>query len=65
MTFEEYLDSKKIDFKLFKEKEPSLFSEWEDAFGQLHVNSFTAQKLYRINSIRRKFPKANPNITTV
>lgn len=57
MTFEEYLDSKKIDSESFKTKEPVLYAEWQNTFIQLHPNSFTAQKLYVINSIRRKFPK--------
>jgi hypothetical protein len=57
MTFEEYLDSKKIDAESFKTADPSLYAEWLNTFNQLHPNSFTAQKLYVINSIRRKFPK--------
>jgi hypothetical protein len=55
MTFEEYLVSKKIDQGLFKDAEPKLFQEWKNEFEQLHPNSFTAQKLYLINPIRRKY----------
>ena len=58
MTFEEYLDSKKIDSAQFNKQEPEVFNEWKITFEQLHPNSFTAQKLYLINTIRRKFPKA-------
>ena len=58
MTFEEYLDSKKIDSSLFREKEHSTFAEWESSFNQMHPNGFTAQKLYLINRIRRRFPKS-------
>ena len=57
MTFDEYLDSKKIDRIEFSKQEPSVFAEWQKTFEQLHPNSFTAQKLYLINGIRRKFPK--------
>lgn len=55
MTFEEYLVSKKIDQDLFKDAEPKLFQEWRNEFEQIHPNSFTAQKLYLINPIRRKY----------
>jgi len=57
MTFEEYLDSKKIDAESFRTADPNLYAEWQNTFNQLHPNSFTAQKLYVINSVRRKFPK--------
>ena len=59
MSFEEYLVSKKIDSIQFSKQEPQLYLEWKNSFDQLHPNSFTAQKLFLINSIRRKFPKAN------
>ncbi|HEX5170926.1 MAG TPA: hypothetical protein VFW11_17245 [Cyclobacteriaceae bacterium] len=55
MNFEDYLISKKIDSKLFLEKEKELWLSWKTAFEQMHPNSFTAQKLYLINPIRRKY----------
>jgi hypothetical protein len=55
MTFEEYLISKKIDQQTFQLAEPRLFDEWRAEFEQVHPNSFTAQKLYLINPIRRKY----------
>lgn len=55
MTFEEYLISKKIDPALFMEKEKDLWTTWKAEFEQMHPNSFTAQKLYLINPIRRKY----------
>lgn len=55
MTFEEYLVGKKIDPVLFREGEPALWSSWERDFAQLHPASFTAQKLYLINTLRRKY----------
>jgi hypothetical protein len=55
MNFEEYLISKKIDSKLFKENEFELWSEFDKVFQEMHPKSFTSQKLYLINGIRRKY----------
>ena len=55
MTFVEYLYSKKIDSSAFKEKEESRYNELEMLFDQMHPDSFTAQKLYLLNPIRRKY----------
>lgn len=60
MTFEDYLVSKKIDPTLFREGEPDLWSSWERDFAQQHPASFTAQKLYLINAIRRKYHHKAP-----
>jgi hypothetical protein len=60
VSFEEYLVSKKIDASAFKNAEPARWSEWEMEFGQVHPNSFTQQKLYLINPIRRKYPLQEP-----
>lgn len=54
--FEEYLTNKKIDAHAFKEAEPSLWEEWMSLFAKVHPNSFSQQKLFLINAIRRKFP---------
>ena len=56
MTFEEYLISKKIDSQAFQQTENERWNEFKNLFEQVHPNSFTAQKLYLINPIRRKFP---------
>lgn len=56
MNFAEYLASKKIDETLFQERENALWVTWKDEFDTMHPNSFTAQKLYLINPIRRKYP---------
>lgn len=56
MNFEEYLSKKKINSAAFKEAEPVRWSEWEREYAQLHPDSFTQQKLYLINPIRRKYP---------
>lgn len=55
MTFEEYLVSKKIDPVLFREGDPTLWLSWERDFAEQHPASFTSQKLYLINAIRRKY----------
>jgi hypothetical protein len=55
MTFEEYLITKKIDHMPFQQAEPMLYESWKAEFEQVHPNSFTAQKLYLINPLRRKY----------
>jgi hypothetical protein len=55
VNFEEYLSSKKIDYKAFQKAEPVLYHAWQTEFGQMHANSFTVQKLNLINPIRRKY----------
>lgn len=55
MTFEEFLRGKKIDPRQFQAHEPDLWALWQDDFAQQHPASFTAQKLYLINPMRRKY----------
>lgn len=55
MDFQEYLKEKKIDPVKFQRSEPLLYAELAGLFGQLHPASFTAQKLFLINPIRRKY----------
>jgi hypothetical protein len=55
MNFEEYLISKKIDSVSFSKGDPILFQEWKTLFDQMSPESFTSQKLYLINPLRRKF----------
>jgi hypothetical protein len=66
VNFDEYLISKKIDQEAFKKAEPTLFQTWNEEFGQMHVNSFTVQKLNLINPIRRRFQlkEISKSITT-
>ncbi|MCU0391390.1 MAG: hypothetical protein MUE81_09755 [Thermoflexibacter sp.] len=54
--FEKYLIDKNIHPQLFKEGEPLRYQEFELLFSQMHPKSFTAQKLYLINKIRRLYP---------
>jgi hypothetical protein len=55
VNFEEYLLSKKIDSAAFKTAETSLYQDWQREFEVMNPASFTAQKLYLINPIRRKY----------
>ncbi len=55
MNFEEYLVSKKIDSEAFRVAEPALWNEWNGLFEAMSPASFTAQKLYLINPLRRKY----------
>ena len=41
---------------MFQQGEPELWKTWSMEFAQMHPSSFTAQKLYLINPIRRKYP---------
>ncbi|MFZ6666355.1 hypothetical protein [Peijinzhouia sedimentorum] len=55
-SFEEYLSSKKIDSADLKKARPQLWLEWEQQYEQLNPTTFTDQKLYLINPLRREFP---------
>jgi len=55
MEFEEYLISKKIDGIAFKKADQERFLEWEQIFQTMHPESFTAQKKFLINDIRRRY----------
>jgi hypothetical protein len=55
VKFEDYLISKKIDSSAFQAAEPEVWNEWKAEFEQQSPVSFTAQKLYLINPIRRKY----------
>lgn len=54
MGLEEYLKQKKIDSATFKKKFPDVFDTFNKHFEQMHPESFTAQKLFLINNIRRE-----------
>ena len=55
VEFEEYLKSKKIDSLAFRQHEPLIWQEWKTLFEKINPNSFTSQKLYLMNPIRRKY----------
>ncbi len=55
MTFEEYLISKKINIETFEKNEVELFQAWKNLFQEIHSESFTMQKKFLINDLRRKY----------
>lgn len=56
MDFTTYLQQKKIDAEAFRTADPHQWATWKKIFDQVHPDSFTAQKLYLINPLRRLFP---------
>lgn len=56
MDFKEYLIKKKIDPIKFEKGDSDKWNEFKSLYEQVHPSSFTAQKLYLINGIRRLFP---------
>ncbi|MHA8066836.1 hypothetical protein V7S76_09145 [Aquirufa sp. ROCK2-A2] len=59
MEFDNYLASKKIDASSFKEKELDRYNVWKIEFEMMHETSFTDQKKFQINKIRRKYTLAS------
>lgn len=55
MTWEEYCIKKKINSDLFKKAEPQRWTSLKELFEQVHPNSFTEQKKFMINDIRRLY----------
>tara|TARA_R110002124_G_scaffold28958_11_gene101477 strand:- start:390 stop:572 length:183 start_codon:yes stop_codon:yes gene_type:complete len=55
MEFQEYLISKKIDPEIFKTADIHRYKEWQTMFFTMHPDSFTAQKKFLINDIRRRY----------
>ncbi len=64
MSFEDYLKAKRIDASRYKRAESSQYEGFEKLFLQMHPDSFTAQKLFLINGIRRRFPLKEEAKTT-
>lgn len=55
MTWEEYCIKKKINSELFRQAEPQRWAELKNIFEQVHPNSFTEQKKFIINDLRRLY----------
>jgi hypothetical protein len=55
MTWEEYCIKKKINSELFRQAEPQRWTELKNIFEQVHPNSFTEQKKFIINDLRRLY----------
>jgi hypothetical protein len=63
MRFEEYLREKNIDPIKFQSAENELYLRFESEFLQMHPNSFTSQKKFFINDLRRRFQLTHFNQT--
>jgi hypothetical protein len=59
-AFDTYLAEKKIDSQAFKENEPQQWQEFYELFEAVHPESFTVQKKFLINNIRRQYPLKTP-----
>jgi len=55
MEFEDYLKVKKIDSVAFSKADSGRYAEWKTIFQTMHPDSFTAQKKFLINDIRRRY----------
>ena len=55
MEFEEYLRLKKINEETFSKVDPARYAEWKELFVTMHPDSFTAQKKFLVNEIRRRY----------
>ncbi len=55
MEFGTFLISKKIDARKFQAGEPRQYADFKRFFDQVHPNSFTQQKLFLINRIRKNY----------
>lgn len=56
MDFKDFLIKKKISPEKFQQGDPERWEEFSLLYEQVHPASFTSQKLFLINTIRRKFP---------
>lgn len=55
MSFEEYLVSKKINAVAFQMSDLAQYNEWLRLFLLMNPESFTVQKKFLLNKIRRKY----------
>ncbi len=55
MSFDDYLIAKKIDAQRFRQAEPTLYTEWAVLFELVHPDSFTVQKKFLLNALRRQY----------
>lgn len=65
MDLRTYLTGKKIDTDRFKTEDPARFQEFETHFAQMHPDSFTAQKLFLINKLRRSYKLEDKNVQEI
>ena len=56
MEWETYLEQKKINAEAYQKGNPEQYQEFQELFYQISPNSFTSQKLFLLNRIRRQYP---------
>jgi hypothetical protein len=56
LRWNDYLRLKKIDADAYQRASPEQYAAFEAQFMHMHPESFTAQKLFLINDIRRAHP---------
>lgn len=61
MKFEEYCSTKNIDAIAFENAEKLYYADLKVIFEQISEASFTQQKMFIINKIRRKYQLQNSN----
>jgi hypothetical protein len=64
VNFDEYLHSKKIDAAALQKSELAEYDRLQVIFDQVHPDSFTRQKLYLINPLRRKYKWEEKKVET-
>ncbi len=57
ISFEEYLKQKKINTSAWLMANPEQWKQFKTLFEQLHPDSFTAQKKFLINDLRKLYPE--------
>ncbi len=65
MTFDEYLTGKKIDSAAFRQRESVRWESYNLIFEQMHPESFTTQKKFIINDLRRQYRLKQSPLPTV
>jgi hypothetical protein len=55
MDYETYLIEKKIDPEAFRDNEPDKWQSFKVIFESVHPNSFTVQKKFLLNDLRRLY----------
>ena len=56
MEWGNYLEQKKINADAYRQGNPEQYQEFKEIFYQVSPNSFTSQKLFLLNRIRRQYP---------
>lgn len=64
ISFEEYLTGKKIDSAAFQSQESKRWEEYKTIFEQVHPESFTTQKKFVINDLRRQYHLKESTVQT-